>query len=102
MTNRTQLPELEKHYGKVKNYINGEWVESQSREILEVLNPATAQEIGQVPLSAGEEVSQAIAAAQEAFPEWRETPPTSRARCLFRLKELLEEGYEDIARATVQ
>jgi malonate-semialdehyde dehydrogenase (acetylating)/methylmalonate-semialdehyde dehydrogenase len=34
----------------------------------------------------------------EAYPEWRSTPPVARARCLFRLKELLEENFEELSR----
>ena len=44
----------------------------------------------------------AIEAAQEAFPAWRETPPVARARCLFRLKELLEENFEELSRMQTQ
>jgi acyl-CoA reductase-like NAD-dependent aldehyde dehydrogenase len=34
--------------------------------------------------------------ANEAFPDWRRTPPLARARCLFRLKELVEERFEEL------
>jgi malonate-semialdehyde dehydrogenase (acetylating)/methylmalonate-semialdehyde dehydrogenase len=89
-------------YGKLKNYIGGEWVASQSREIQDVHNPATGEVIAQVPLSTVEEVNQAVTAAKEAFQEWRETPPLVRARYMFRLKELMEENFEDVARTSVK
>lgn len=76
----------------VKNYIGGEWVESKG-EIIDVVNPATCEVIGKVPISTKEEIAAAIAAANAAFPEWRQTTPVARARCLFRLKELLEENF---------
>lgn len=88
-------------YGTLKNYIDGEWVES-SGETLEVGNPATGEVIARVPLSTPKEVDQAVAAAKAAFEEWRETPPLVRARYMFRLKGLMEEHFEDLARTIVE
>lgn len=85
-------------YGTLKNYIGGEWVASSSSEILDVHNPATDTILARVPLSTAEEVNQAVTAAHEAFQEWRETPPLVRARYMFRLKALMEEHFEDLAR----
>lgn len=82
----------------LKNYIAGAWVASQSSEILDVHNPATGEVIARVPLSTVEEVNRAVVAAKEAFQEWRETPPLVRARYMFRLKALMEEHFEDLAR----
>jgi malonate-semialdehyde dehydrogenase (acetylating)/methylmalonate-semialdehyde dehydrogenase len=86
----------------IRNYIDGEWVDSKSAEIIDVENPATGEVIARVPMSTREEVEQAAQAAKNAFRDWRETPPTSRIRYLFRLKELLEESFEDISRTLVQ
>jgi len=83
---------------ELKNYINGEWVESKSKEWWDVKNPATQRLLARVPMSTKEEVLSAIQAAKEAFPDWRRTPPLSRARCLFRLKELLEKNFERLSR----
>ncbi|MEW6275899.1 MAG: CoA-acylating methylmalonate-semialdehyde dehydrogenase [Bacillota bacterium] len=85
----------------VKNYINGEWVESTG-EIRDVVNPATCKVIGKVPISTGQELNDAVKAAKEAFSEWRTTPPVARVRCLFRLKELLEENFEELSRIQTQ
>jgi len=82
----------------LKNYINGEWVESESDEILDIVNPATQKTIAKVPISTGDEVNAAIKAAKEAFPDWRRTTPLARVRCLFRLKGLLEENFEELSR----
>ena len=89
-------------YGTLRNYIGGQWLASQSGESLDVHNPATGAVIAQVPLAATEEVNETVAAAQEAFPEWRETPPPVRARYMFRLKELMEKHFEDLARIIVE
>ena len=81
----------------VKNYVGGEWVESEGN-IQDVVNPATCKVIARVPISTVSEVKTAVEVANEAWPEWRRTPPTARARCLFRLKELMEERFEELSR----
>ena len=84
------LDEPIKRVIELKNYVAGEWVESEG-ELKDVTNPATCKTIAKVPISTKSEVNEAIEAAKEAFPEWRRTPPLARARCLFRLRNLLEE-----------
>ena len=68
---------------------------------LPVTNPTTGEPLGQVPLSTGADVDTAVAAATAAFPAWRRTPPVERARVFFRLKHLLEEHKEALARSLV-
>ncbi len=80
------------------NFVNGRWVESRTREFLDVYNPARGEVIARTPLSTREDLDLAVAAAKKAFPAWRDTPPVVRARALFRLKALLEESFEDLAR----
>jgi len=82
----------------LKNFTNGEWVESKSGKTSDVVNPASLKKIAQVPMSTTDEVDAAIQAAKKAFPEWRRTTPLARARRLFALKELLEENFEDLSR----
>lgn len=96
------MTEVSKDYGKLKNYVNGEWVESTTDKWLDIENPATGGIIGQVPMSTVDETKAAIEAADEAWMSWRETPPIDRARIFFKLKELLEQHYENIARIMVQ
>jgi malonate-semialdehyde dehydrogenase (acetylating)/methylmalonate-semialdehyde dehydrogenase len=94
----TLLEEPIKEVFRLKNYINGEWVDSESTQVLDVINPATQRTIARVPMSSREEVNAAVKAAREAFPDWRRTTPLARARCLFRLKELMEENFEELSR----
>ena len=96
------LEEPKPNYGRLKNYVDGEWVDSKSTQTRQVVNPATAEVIAEVPLSTREEVEEAIRVAQDAFLEWREVPPVVRARYFFELKELLEENFEDLSRIIVQ
>ena len=82
----------------IKNYIDGEWVDSNSTVTGDIWNPALGEKIATVPYGTKEDVDLAVKAAKEAFQAWRETPPLSRARYLFRLKDAFEEEFEDIAR----
>ncbi len=82
---------------EVKNYMDGEWVGSKGR-MEDVINPATGKVLARVPVSTREEIDAAVEAAKKAFPEWRRTPPLARARCMFRLKELMEERFEELSR----
>src|SRR6476661_6229536 len=83
---------------KVPNYVNGQWVDSKATEWLDVTNPATGEVIAQTPLSSAAEVAAASDAAAAAFPEWRRTPAEDRIQPLFKLKHILEEQVEDLAR----
>ena len=86
----------------IKNYINGQWVESKSTETLDVVNPATTEVLARVPLSTPSEVETTIQAAKNAFQEWRETPPVTRARYMYTLRDLMEEHFEDLSRVIVE
>jgi malonate-semialdehyde dehydrogenase (acetylating)/methylmalonate-semialdehyde dehydrogenase len=81
----------------IPNYINGQWCTSHAIECLDVINPATTEILAKVPLSPATEVDEAVQAAEEAFVNWRRTPPVQRVQYLFRLKNLLEEYFEDLA-----
>jgi malonate-semialdehyde dehydrogenase (acetylating)/methylmalonate-semialdehyde dehydrogenase len=83
---------------QVFNYIGGGWRASDAPEGLDVLNPATTEVLGRVPLSPASEVALAAEAASNALPEWRRMPPVSRVQALFRLKELLETELEALSR----
>src|SRR5258708_30111685 len=88
--------------GQLLNYVAGKWQRSRASEYLDVRNPATAETIVRVPLSSRDEVDEAVRAAQAAFIGWRQTPPTARIQYLFKLKKLLEDHFDEIARLTTQ
>ncbi len=81
----------------LNNFIAGTWLESASEDVRDVVNPATAEVLARVPMATAAEAGQAVEAAQEAFWGWRSTPPITRARYMFRLKELLESHFEELA-----
>ena len=82
----------------LQNYINGSWRPSGAADYLDVINPATGETLGRVPLSPAAEVEEAAQAAAAAFVSWRRVPPPDRIQYLFKLKDLLEEHFEDISR----
>ncbi|MFH1011748.1 MAG: CoA-acylating methylmalonate-semialdehyde dehydrogenase [bacterium] len=82
----------------LKNYIGGRWVAAHVSQTLEVRNPATTEVLAHVPLGLASDVDDAVRAARDAFPAWRATPPLERTRYFFRLKNLLEEHFEGLAR----
>ncbi len=61
-----------------------------------VFNPSTGAASKQVALASVETVEEAIAAAERAFPAWRDTPPAKRAQVMYRFKALLEEHADKI------
>ncbi len=82
----------------VQNYIGGRWLASPATRFGEVRNPATDALLAKVPLGGASDVDRAVQAALEAYPAWRATPPVQRLKPLFRLKNLLEQHFEDVAR----
>src|ERR1700756_4226957 len=87
---------------KIPHYIDGRWVESNAREWSEIVNPATGESLGKVPISDAAEVTKAIEAAAAAYPAWRRTPPEDRIQPLFKLKMLLEDHIDEISRLITQ
>ncbi len=83
---------------RLPHYINGAWVDSTAPEWISVINPATGDAIATVPLAGSAEVAAVVEAAAAAFPSWRRTPPEDRIQPLFKLKTLLEEHIDEIAR----
>ena len=83
---------------RLGNFLAGKWVDSTAGDFLPVIDPATQAILAEVPLSSAADVDAVVAAAASAFPEWRRTPPEERVQFVFRMKALLEEHLEDIAR----
>lgn len=80
-----------------KLLIDGRWVESNTTEWQDVLNPATQQVLARVPFATPEEVDAAVQAAQRAFTEWRQTPIGARMRIMLKLQALIREHSKRIA-----
>ena len=83
---------------EVRNYIGGAWSTPPPDGGLEVCNPATGEALACSPPGSAGDVAAAVQAATAALPEWRSTPPPDRIQYLFRLKQLLDEHFEEISR----
>ncbi|KAG5238629.1 hypothetical protein OIU76_015105 [Salix suchowensis] len=82
---------------RVPNFIGGRLVDSQSFASINVINPATQQVVSQVPLTTNEEFRAAVFAAKRAFPQWRDTPITTRQRIMFKFQELILRDIDKLA-----
>ena len=82
----------------LKNYIDGSWCSADAAETHPVANPATGEILAETPLSSAHDVARAASAARTALRDWRRVPAGDRIQHLFRLKGLLEESFEDLAR----
>ncbi|MDQ3778323.1 MAG: aldehyde dehydrogenase family protein, partial [Actinomycetota bacterium] len=80
-----------------QNYIGGEWVDAASGETFESTSPANGETIGTFPRSTAEDVDRAVAAAKEAYEEWRLVPAPRRGEILFRFGQLLIDEKEELA-----
>lgn len=93
---------VKKETAMLKNFINGEWVSSKSKNSLEVQNPATEENLVYVPLSSNEDVSLAVRAAEKAFQTWSKVPVPKRARILFAYHALLVKHHDELAELVVK
>src|SRR5580765_3013635 len=80
------------------NFIGGRWVAAETKDFLDIRNPAVGEVIGRTPLSTAADVDAAVQAAARAFPGWRETPVNARAQVLYKFKAQLEQHFDEVAR----
>ncbi len=82
-----------------KIFIDGEWVNSESKEFFDVINPATEQVIAKVAKGNAKDTKKAIDAARRAFDNgsWSNKTPAERAQALWQLAELVEKNKDKLA-----
>ena len=81
----------------IAHFISGHKVSGSSARAQDVFNPATGAVTGRVSLANTQDVDQAVASAQAAFPAWADTPPLRRARVMFKFLELLNLNRDKLA-----
>ncbi|KAL4448257.1 hypothetical protein ABPG75_005476 [Micractinium tetrahymenae] len=81
----------------VKLLIDGQFVDSKTKEWIEVKNPATQDVVSRLPLCTAEEFNAAVQSAKDAFPKWRATPVPQRARVMLKLQELINRHKDELA-----
>jgi malonate-semialdehyde dehydrogenase (acetylating)/methylmalonate-semialdehyde dehydrogenase len=81
----------------VKMLLDGKFIESQTGEWHDVVNPATQEVLAQVPFATDAELNAAVASAKTAFKTWKNTPLAARARIMLKLQALVREHMSRIA-----
>ncbi|MFF0669405.1 NAD-dependent succinate-semialdehyde dehydrogenase [Streptomyces tendae] len=82
----------------VRMYIAGEWCQGGTGRTAPIVNPATEEVIGEVPLATTADLDRALDAATEGFRIWRGTPIAERTRILHAAADLIAERAADIGR----
>ena len=84
---------------RVQSFIGGRWTDSGSDDgqVDPIPNPATGETLALLPYSSATEIDAAVRAARQAFPAWANTPAPERAQIMFRLKQLMEDHFEEMA-----
>jgi malonate-semialdehyde dehydrogenase (acetylating)/methylmalonate-semialdehyde dehydrogenase len=83
---------------RISHWIGGKLVEGTSGRSGPVYNPATGEQSGEVDFATVEEVDRAVQAAKEAFPAWRAMSLSRKTELFFRIRELVHDHAEDVAK----
>ena len=83
-------------YPKVKNFYNGEFVESRSTDSLEVTSPIDGNLLSSVPMSTSGELDAAVASAKAAADSWGSAPIKERVQVFFNYRYLLEKNFDEL------
>jgi len=83
------------------HFVDGKEFKGESKRSADVFNPATGEVQANVYLASKSDVDAAIKVASKAFPEWADTPPITRARILFKFKELIEKNSDELTKLIV-
>ena len=83
------------------HFVDGKEFKGESKRSADVFNPATGEVQAKVNLASKSDVDAAIKVASQAFPEWADTPPITRARILFKFKELIEKNSDELTKLIV-
>ena len=86
----------------IKNYIDGDWVESGASTLMPVHDPASCEHLADCPDSTAADVDLAVGAAKAAFDEWRSTPVLVRAQYMHHFKVMVEDNFEEVSRIVVK
>lgn len=82
---------------KVKNFINGVFEDSKTKQWIEVINPASQEVVALLPQTTKEELERAEKGAIEAFKTWKEVPVQQRQRIFFNFQALIREHTDELA-----
>ncbi|MDF4253146.1 gamma-aminobutyraldehyde dehydrogenase [Streptomyces sp. WMMB303] len=80
---------------RLRNYIDGEFRDAADGRTTEVVNPATGEAYATAPLSGAADVDAAVAAAEAAFPTWRDATPGTRQQAILKIADALEARADE-------
>jgi len=83
-------------YGRIKNYYNGEFVDSSSANDLDVISPIDGNLLSAVPMSSAEELDSAVKSAKNAAAAWAGAPIKERVQVFFKYRYLLEKNLDEL------
>jgi len=86
----------------LKNFINGELVDSRGKDTIDLVDPVTGKVYAQSPVSVEADIDSAYTAAAAAFEEWGETTPSERQKALWHIADAMEAKADEFAAAEVQ
>ena len=81
---------------QLRNFINGEFVDSADGRTSDLVDPSTGEVFGSAPVSGAADVDRAYAAASAAFETWRDTTPSERQKALLKIADIVEEHAEEL------
>src|SRR5215218_695268 len=84
-------------YPEIRNFVNGNFVASQTDRFLDVVSPLDGNLLSKAPMSNTDDLNFAVASARSAFPAWSKTPIKERVQVFFRYKFLLENNLRELA-----
>jgi malonate-semialdehyde dehydrogenase (acetylating)/methylmalonate-semialdehyde dehydrogenase len=82
---------------RIKNFIDGKWIEEKNVEYVPLHNPSTGEAIGDVPLSKPETSTAAVASAAAAYDGWRKTSVGKRLSYLYDIRQAMIDNTEELA-----
>lgn len=85
-----------------RNYINGQWVPSQTKSWFDLVSPNDGKVIGRVPDSTDDEINKAVKAAEDAFKTWKKVPLPQRVRTLYEYRERVNKNLDKIAESITE
>ena len=84
-------------FTRIKNFIDGEWIEEKGTEYIPLYNPSTGEAIGEVPLSSDKTSLAAVDSAYEAYGSWRKLSVSKRVGFLFDMRQAMIDNEEKLA-----
>jgi len=87
---------------KHKMFIGGEWVDAASGKTFEDMNPYTGEVYAYLAAGKREDAKRAIEAAQAAFPEWANSPPSLRRKVFLKAADIMESRQDELVKAMME